>query len=144
MYVVNMKLTKTLIILIGITLISLCVIFGYMTIIYEVKSNEEMDISLDYLMAGLYHEENEHMEISERYSYISAIYFCMTVFVGGLFFMFLIFAYRTLEKENDRAWLDNLHRCPKCNWEGNVGLMIVKPYNMGYTYHCPNCGKTLK
>ena len=139
-----MKLTKTLIILIGITLIGLCVISGYMTTIYEVKSNEETEISLDYLMDGLDEESDEHWELSATYSNMASLYFGITVFVGFLFFVFLIFAYSTLEKENDRAWLDNLHRCPKCNWEGSVGLMIVKPYKMRYTYHCPNCGKTLK
>lgn len=144
MYVVNMKLTKTSIILIGITLISLCVIFGYMTVIYEIKSGEEMDIALDYSADGLFDEADEHWEMSDKYADISAEYFYTAVFVGFLFFGFSIYAYYITEKEKDRMWLDNSHKCSKCNWEGNVGLMIVKPYNMGYTYHCPNCGKTLK
>lgn len=139
-----MKLTKTLIILIGITLISLCVILPYKGIIYEIKSGEEMDIALDYYVDGLDEESDEHWELSDTYSNMASLYYGITAFVGSLFFGFSMFAYGTLEKEKDRVWLDNLHRCPKCNWEGTVGLMIVKPYKMRYTYHCPNCGKTLK
>ena len=57
-----------------------------MSVIYEVRSGEEMDISLDYSANRLFDEADEHWEMSCKYEDISAGYFYKAFFFGVLIF----------------------------------------------------------